>query len=102
MCDLSFCVISDSHITSFGDEINKFSKALKYCAENHKECDLYVFNGDIVYQTESYDKPKCEKINSECYDMANAELERFIPENKKLFVLGNHEFPQGNTEEKIT
>lgn len=102
MCDLSFCVISDSHITSFGDEINNFSKTLKYYSENHKECNLYVFNGDIVYQVESYDKPKCEKLNSECYDIANAEIEKYIPEKRKLFVLGNHEFPQGNTEEKIT
>ena len=102
MCDLKFSVISDSHISHMGDEKEKFERTVKYHADNFPDSDLYIFNGDIVYQVDSAEEPQCKNLYPICYDTANDIINKYIPEKKKIFVIGNHEFPQGNTEEKIT
>ncbi len=96
MKKLRFSVISDSHITHFGAGKEEFENALKFHSEHFND-DAFVFLGDIVYQLDSSGKSVCNNIYSSNYDFVLDTIDKYVSgTTEKLYVLGNHEFPQNN------
>lgn len=93
---LTFSVISDIHVTHFHDGEPYFERTMRYHKERLPQFDMCILLGDVIYQLDSPDKAKCDNLYENHYDYINQALERYLPETKRVFVLGNHEFAQGN------
>lgn len=93
-----FIALSDVHILPFPHwSLRVFDHTMEAVATKLPKSDLVLFNGDIVYQLDSWQDGVCREIHSECYDHALSVIERHLPpEQPRMFVLGNHEFPQNN------
>lgn len=101
--DLRISVISDVHVTHFGAGENKFRKALEFHTKKLPKSDIFVFPGDVAYQLDSWDDSTCRNIYDSNYDFILNTAESLIPaDTPKLFALGNHEYPQNNTEPDMT
>ena len=100
--DLRISVISDVHVTHFGAGEQEFERALKFHTEKLPESDLYLFTGDIIYQLDSSKESTCNNIYESNYDFVMKTINAYIPDIPKIFVLGNHEFPQNNTDPVLT
>lgn len=93
---LTFSVISDVHVTHFHDGEPFFERTMKYHKEKLPKFDMCVLLGDIIYQLDSPEKGKCDNLYEGHYDYVNQTLEKYMSDTKRVFVLGNHEFAQGN------
>ena len=100
--DLRISVLSDVHITHYGDGAEQFENALKFHTESLPESDMYLFTGDIIYQLDSGNDPVCHKVYESNYDIMLETVNRYIPDTPKVYVVGNHEFPQNNTDPELT
>lgn len=101
--NLRISIISDAHVTHFGAGENKFRKALEFHTNKLPKSDIFVFPGDIAYQLDSWDDGMCRNIYDSNYDFILNTTENIIPtDTPKLFLLGNHEYPQGNTDSAMT
>lgn len=100
--DLRISAISDVHVLHFGPGEKQFTNALRFHAEKLPKSDLYVFGGDIVYQLDN-EGSVCTEIHEGAYDFVLGEVGKYLPaETPRIYLLGNHEFPQSNTDETLT
>ena len=97
---LRFGVISDVHVTHFGEGFDSFRRALSVMGKYAPE--LLVFPGDTVYMLDGPGIPVCEKVYSENYDMVQDAIREALPGVPAFFCMGNHEFPQGNPTPELT
>ncbi len=100
--DFRISVLSDVHITHYGDGVGQFENALKFHTESLPKSDLYLFTGDIIYQLDNGSDPVCHKVYESNYDIMLELVNRYIPDIPKIYVVGNHEFPQNNTDPELT
>lgn len=101
--DLRISVISDVHVTQFGAGENEFKNALEFHTKKLPKSDLFLFTGDIAYQLDSWEDSVCRNIYTSNYDFILNTIESTIPaDTPKIFVLGNHEYPQCNTDPALT
>lgn len=101
--DLRISVISDVHVTHFGAGENKFKKALEFHTKKLPKSDIFLFAGDLAYQLDSWEDSVCKNIYKANYDFIIDTINEQIPNGTpKLFVLGNHEYPQCNTDPNLT
>ena len=100
--DLRISVISDVHVTHFGAGEEAFDRALQFHSEKLPESDLYLFTGDIIYQLDSSSESTCNNVYESNYDFVMKTVNKYIPDIPKIFVVGNHEFPQNNTDPELT
>ena len=100
--DLRISVLSDVHVTHFGAGEDAFEHALQFHSEKLPESDLYLFTGDIIYQLDSSSESTCNNVYESNYDFVMKTVDKYIPDIPKIFVVGNHEFPQNNTDPELT
>ena len=104
--DLRLTALSDIHVTHFDEPLYEGYKSLERALRFHTEVlpasDAFLFTGDTVYQVESSKKNVCERLYTVIYDRARSLFEHYIPDMPRFMIMGNHEYPQCNTEEAIT
>ncbi len=101
--DLRISVISDVHVTHFGAGENEFKRALEFHTKKLPKSDIFLFAGDIAYQLDSSEESICRNIYTSNYDFILETVGELIPQDTpKLFVLGNHEYPQENIDPDLT
>ena len=98
--DARFVLISDAHITHIKEGYEPFEKTIQITSQ--LEADGFIFAGDIAYMHEKAGGGTVTKLYPKAYDIANEVINRYIPDVEKVFAIGNHEYPQHNTEEKIS
>ncbi|MBS7262686.1 MAG: metallophosphoesterase [Eubacteriales bacterium] len=101
MSDLCFSVLSDVHVTAAGAGRDDLKRALAYHARLRN--DAVVFTGDILYQLDEPPAPVCHAVYTENYDAVTADVDAAFPSGtKQIWVMGNHEYPQQNTDRGLT
>lgn len=95
-----FAVISDVHITHIGEGKYPFEQTLKLFSQLNP--DGYVFAGDLAYMTEKSGGGICEKLYPKAYDIVNQLLDEYAKEVPRVIAIGNHEYPQCNSEPQIS
>ena len=64
--------------------------------------DLLVLNGDVIYQLDSWQDNVCRNVYEHPYDIVKDLLDQYFPDTPRMYVLGNHEFPQNNDDPALT
>lgn len=101
--NLRFVVLSDVHIPPFPNSGRRvFAHALEVIARTVPQPDLLILNGDIIYQLDSWQDDVCRNTYEKPYDMVLELLDQHLPGVPRMFVLGNHEFPQNNDDPALT
>lgn len=95
-----FAVISDVHITHIKEGYDLFENSMRIMSK--LQPDGYVFAGDIVYMIEKAGGGICSKLYPVVYDYFQEIVGKYIGDTPFVYAIGNHEFPQHNTEKEIT
>ncbi|MBQ9083212.1 MAG: metallophosphoesterase [Clostridia bacterium] len=101
--ELRFVVLSDIHIPPFPNSGRKvFAHALEVIARTVPRPDLLILDGDVVYQLDSWQDNVCRNVYEHPYDIVRDLLDQHFPGVPRMYVLGNHEFPQNNDDPVLT
>ena len=101
-CDLSFALLSDLHMTHRGEGLQKLHQHFALYAKAVPTLDLHVFSGDIVYQHDLSGGGSYDKVDSSPYEYLRIVREKYAKDIPLVYAIGNHEYPQHNSEEEIS
>ena len=101
--ELRFIVLSDIHIPPFPNSGRRvFAHALDVLARTVERPDLLVLVGDVIYQLDSWQDNVCRNVYEHPYDIVKDLLDQYFPDVPRMYVLGNHEYPQNNDDPTLT
>ncbi len=101
--ELRFIVLSDIHIPPFPNSGRRvFAHALDVLARTVEHPDLLVLVGDVIYQLDSWQDNVCRNVYEHPYDIVKDLLDQYFPNVPRMYVLGNHEYPQNNDDPTLT